>query len=409
MKIVQINNLYDDGSTGRITADIHNGLLKAGFDSVVFYGRGRISSVPKVYKICSEFYSKINNLWSRVTGIMYGGCYFSTRKLEKLIERESPDIVHIQCINGYFVNIYNLLNYLKKRNLKVVVTLHAEFMYTANCGHSYECQKWLTGCGHCSSYKTITKSFYFDSTNKSWYKMHNAFKGFGDNIIICSVSPWLKGRACISPFLSNFRHEVVLNGIDTSVFHYIESNTLKNDIGLSTWGKVILHVTPEFSPDKYHLKGGCYVMEIAKKLPQILFLVVGPTFEKFEVPANVRILGKITDKKKLASLYSLADFTLLTSKRETFSLVCAESLCCGTRVVGFKAGAPEQIALQEYSRWFEYGDIDKVANYLMSAIEHDVDKCVISKIAIEKYAKEQMINNYIDIYKRMLNESTCYK
>lgn len=51
---------------------------------------------------------------------------------------------------------------------------------------------------------------------------------------------------------------------------------------------------------------------------------------------------------------------LLTSERETFSMVTAESLCCGTPVVGFKAGAPEQIALKEYSEFVDYGNLDKL-------------------------------------------------
>ena len=39
-------------------------------------------------------------------------------------------------------------------------------------------------------------------------------------------------------------------------------------------------------------------------------------------------------------------------------MVTAESLCCGTPVVGFKAGAPEQIAIKEFSEFVEYGDLN---------------------------------------------------
>ena len=100
MKVLQVNCVYKKGSTGKITYDLHKGLLDAGINSVVCYGRGALVKEPRVYKTCPEWYSKLNNAWSRVTGIMYGGCFFSTDKLISIIKKEKPDIVHLQCING---------------------------------------------------------------------------------------------------------------------------------------------------------------------------------------------------------------------------------------------------------------------------------------------------------------------
>ena len=106
MKILSVNNVYNFGSTGKIVNDLHLKLIDEGFESVVYYGRRKISKTPHTHKICSELYAKINNLASRFTGIMYGGCFFSTAYLISKIKKEKPDIVHIHCINGYFVNIY---------------------------------------------------------------------------------------------------------------------------------------------------------------------------------------------------------------------------------------------------------------------------------------------------------------
>ena len=100
MKVLQVNNVYKKGSTGKITYDIHSELLKQGIESVVCYGRGEKINEPHVYKTCGEVYSKINHLLSEFTGVMYGGCFFSTNKLIKIIKKENPDVVHLQCING---------------------------------------------------------------------------------------------------------------------------------------------------------------------------------------------------------------------------------------------------------------------------------------------------------------------
>jgi len=84
MKVMQINCVYNTGSTGKIVYDLHNELKANGIESVVCYGRGKKVKEENVYKTCWKLYSKLNNLWSRITGIMYGGCLISTYKLFRI-------------------------------------------------------------------------------------------------------------------------------------------------------------------------------------------------------------------------------------------------------------------------------------------------------------------------------------
>lgn len=402
MKILQINNVYKSGSTGKITYNIHSGLQKFGYDAVVCYGRGKRIRDANVYKICSELSAKWNNLYSRITGMMYGGCRLSTYRLKEIIQNEKPDIVHIQCINGFFVNIYKLIAWLKVNRVKTVLTLHAEFMYTANCGHALDCDKWKTGCGHCPRLRKETHSWFFDQTHRSWLKMKAAFDGFDDNLSVVSVSPWLKERAEQSPILRGKRHYVVLNGLDTEIFHpYGNTIELREKHGLTN-EKIIFHATPDFDDNIDHLKGGYYVIKLAEMLrgANVKFIVAGKHREGLKVPENIILLGQIEDQILLAKYYSMANVTLLTSKRETFSMVTAESLCCGTPVIGFKAGAPEQIAIPEYSRFVDFGNLDELYNMVKSTLNtfFSVD---IAK-AQAKYSFSVMLNNYINIYNNLI-------
>ena len=229
MKILQVNCVYKKGSTGKIVADVHNALLAKGVDSVVCYGRGEKCKEPNVIKTCGELYSDVNHFLTYISGVMYGGCQLSTNQLISVIKKEKPDIVHLHCINGYFVNIYRIVSWLKKNRIRTVLTLHAEFMYTANCGHAFECEKWKTGCGNCPRYKQETKSLFFDCTHISWKKMQKAFQNFDKDLIVTSVSPWLMGRAKQSPILGDKTHTVVLNGLDTDVFHYTDPVRYEKD------------------------------------------------------------------------------------------------------------------------------------------------------------------------------------
>ncbi len=399
MKVMQINCVYNKGSTGKITYDIHTHLLKNGYESVVCYGRGLKIKEPYVYKVCGELYAKANNFLSRFTGIMYGGCFFSTRRLISVIKRENPDIVHLQCINGYFVNIYKLFDWLKKKKVKTVLTLHAEFMYTANCAHALDCEKWKTGCGNCSRFKAETKSVFIDGTAKSFRKMKKAFEGFENSCTIVSVSPWLMDRAKSSPILKDFEHKVVLNGLDTDIFMPCDTEDIKKELEI-TDEKVIFHATPNFSDDPNHIKGGYYILKIAEALKEenVKVVVAGRYDNNIAVPENVILLGNVPDQKLLAKYYSLADVTVIASKKETFSMIVAESLCCGTPVVGFEAGAPEQIALSQYSSFSEYGDIDDLIKNVINMLEQNNNSEEIWQNAKQRYSKDIMVSNYIKVY-----------
>jgi glycosyltransferase involved in cell wall biosynthesis len=210
-------------------------------------------------------------------------------------------------------------------------------------------------------------------------------------------------RARRSPIFNKKDSCVVLNGLDENIFHFYNSaNELRNKHGLSS-EKIIFHATPNFSDSPEHIKGGYYVIEMAKKLKEdnVKFFVAGPYINGIDVPENIVLLGKITDQRVLAQYYAMADVTLLTSKKETFSMVTAESLCCGTPVVGFKAGAPEQIALEDYSDFSEYGDVDTLTYKIREWLQKEIDKVAISERAIKKYGKNVMCESYLEIYKKL--------
>ena len=406
MKVLQINVRYNYGSTGKITADIHNYLMKNGQQSVVLYGRKDTAEDKNVRRMCSEVYAKLNNVRSRIDGMVYGGCYFITKKIFAEITKEKPDIVHIQCINGYFVNIYNLIEWLKNNNIKTVITLHAEFMYTANCAHAFECDKWQYGCGSCPDIKRATKSIVKDNTAKSFARMKKAFEGFDSNLVVVSVSEWLKERAQQSPILKNKKHTVIYNGVDTDVFCYSDIIYTRNRVGTSD-EKIIFHATAMFSDKEGHNKGGNYIIQLANKMKgkNVKILVAGKTDISSDLPDNIVLLGDIKDQRLLAQYYSAADVSVITSKKETFSLICAESLSCGTPVVGFKAGAPEQISVKEYSQFVEYGDIDALECAVNRWLEMKINKKEISEKAGKIYSRENMLSEYYKIYQEMIYEN----
>ena len=360
---------------------------------VVFIA-GRLSDLGTSVGFAGGLYMKIQALRNRITGIMYGGCYLSTQKAINMIRKEKPDIVHLHCLNSNFINIYRLVTWLKNNNIRTVLTNHAEFMYTANCGHAYECTKYQSGCVGCPRPKLVTKAWFRDGTHRSWVKMKKAFSGFS-RLIVTNVSPWVTERASASTMLKEFEHVTVLNGVDASVFHY-RGNYKKNE------KKTVIHVTAKFSDDPNDLKGGRYLIELAKRFEgqNVRFVVAGKHTENIDIPSNMVLLGNISDQNELAMLYSQADAVVLTSKRETFSMITAESLCCGTPVAGFCAGAPERITIERFSEFVSHGDVEVLYDATKRILASDFSKEEISGAAVQKYSNKKMADDYLKVYEK---------
>lgn len=406
MKILQVNILYNQGSTGKIVADIQKVLEDKEIQSMVCYGAGPKVKASNIYRMAFHYELSFYRIWAHYMGLQYASGYLSTYRLIRIIKKEKPDIVHLHCINGFFINIYRLINFLKKANIKTVLTLHAEFMYTGNCGHAFDCEKWKTGCGDCPQLWDAAYSYYFDRTATAWKRMQKAFIGFNSLIVTC-VSHWLWDRAMQAPILAGKKIVTIENGTDTkNIFHPTPFQDLKKTLGI-TDEKIILHVTAKFTTREDDLKGGRYLFQLAESLKDenVKIIIVGSDDTNIKICPNMVNAGRVSDQKVLAQYYSMADLTVITSKRETFSMPSAESLACGTPVVGFMAGGPETICLKEYSEFVEYGDVAALVACVQRWLPFKKE-CAseIVDIAKDYYSKETMCEKYLLEYKTLIAE-----
>lgn len=385
MKIVQINCVYGRGSTGVLVQKLHKYLQKQGYCATVWYGRGETATESGVFRTAPEWYGKGNAALSRLAGIPYGGCLMATERLLRFLEQEKPDVVHLHCINGNFVNVYRLVSFLRAKKIRTVVTLHGEFLFTGNCAHGDGCEGWKSGCENC-------RRFSYD-TARSYRKMEAAFRGFGKNLSVIAPSPWEERRAAVAPILREGYHSTIFNGVDTGIFCYTPREKRGNE-------KIIVHVTALFRDDPTHGKGGWYVLELARRMKHqpVRFLVAGKCQIRGEIPGNVTFLGEIREEKQLASLYRSADLTVIASRRETFSMVCAESLCCGTPVVGFEAGGPECVFGGEYAHFVSYGAVDALLAEAETALKTSWDREAIAREAGQRYGLDAMLRAYEQVY-----------
>lgn len=406
MRILLVNCVYGKGSTGKIISDLRSCLVKHEHEVAVAIARGNECADENVYLLASKPIMMLQSLASKMTGLSYECSPFSTFRLKKLINDYKPDIVNLHCINANTVDVAQTIEFLKENSIATVVTCHAEFLYTGGCGLSLSCNKWLTGCGECPQFhkpdSNLPISFFFDRTKREWRKLSEAYKNF-PKLHMTGVSEWLTDRMKRSPFFYNVSITPVFNGLDTNIFHFRDSSSLRNNIGLNG-KKVIVHVTPNFY---FPIKGGRYVIELAKRFykkhKDYSFVIIGYNGDNTDLPSNCYPIPHTENQIELAEYYSMADICLLTSERETFSMVTAETLCCGTPIAGFKAGGPESIAIPEYSIFCDFGDLDNLENNVIDFCSKEFDKQQISNTACAVFSKEKMGENYLKVYNKILN------
>ena len=398
MKVLQINCVYDEGSTGKITRDIHLGLLEKGVESRVLCGR-RAKGQKGVVGIVPEWYAKGQNLLSRISGVPYGGCLLSTEKIKAIIRKETPDIVHLQCINGHFCNIFRLLAFLKKSGVKTVLTLHAEFMYTANCSHAGLCEKWKKGCHRCEEFRSKTHSYFVDRTASSYQRMHRIYRDW-DDLFVVAPSRWTASRAGESGEMAKRDITVIPNGIDNTNVFYPREGAKENLIkryALPEDKKYILYVSPGFS----HLKGFDLFTDLVKKCENLPFhfLLVGGEYQADA--KNLTVIGKVNDPDLLAELYSGSDCLVTTSRNETYPTVSLEAQSCGTKVVGFDVGGVMETILDGMGKVVPAFDLDLMARALKEVSDEKPSRERV-EMAREYHSKEQMVEKYFCLYKKIL-------
>ncbi len=381
MKNVAILNNGDAGSTGNIAINLHNALKRAGYNSIFCFGRGHKENGRDLYRIENPLTLKLHAFFCRLTGKQ--GFYSTsvTVKLLHLFDSLNIDTIYIVCIHGYYINERYLYKYVSDNHIRLVHLMIDEYAFTGKCAYTYNCTRYLQGCGKCPNKNKYPASYLLDGSAKVFSMKMSAY-AILDNAVF--VGPkFVVDQALASPLFKNnksLRLCVLDEAIDMDIYYPRETNKLRESLGIKDDKIIITCVVPYYGEENDR-KGGRYFIELARKFvddTRYCFVHVGYNNSKTEeLPGNYIPVGFIKDQNLLAEYFSLGDLFVFPSLQDTMPNACLDALACGTPLLCFNISGMPFVASNEVGIFVEPRSIEKLYDVIIKT--HKKTNVIITK------------------------------
>ena len=402
MNILQINAQENKGGAAVAANRLHQGLEAQGTSSKFLVGEIQINA-PTSEKFPRRLWlEKHIDSITFPMGFNYLG-HIGSFDLPMHPWFAWADIINFHNLHGGFFN-YLALPYITRKKPSVW-TLHDMWSFTGHCSYSFDCERWMTGCGKCpqlSGYPPIPR----DATRwELWLKKQVYSRS---NIVIVTPSKWIYNLAKKS-ILSKFDIHHIPYGIDTSIYRPLDTEVCRAGFGIPRGKKVLLFSAESLADWR---KGGDLVIKAVESLPRfILDECVLVTFGSSNVslPKGFQLplinLGFLSSDILKASAYSSADIFLFPTRADNLPLVLMESLSCGTPMVAANTGGVSDIVRNGETGYLHIsGDYLDLSQKITDLLSNDKVRKVMSqncrRIAEEEFSMEIQARRYISIYEK---------
>lgn len=399
MKILILNTSERTGGAAVAAGRLEKALLRAGI------------SVSKIVRKDTKL-NRLRFYWERLIIFLCNG--LNRKKLfmvsiantgEDISSNplvKEADIIHLHWINQGFLSLNNIKK-LVELNKPIVWTMHDMWPCTGICHHSRECEKFKENCGSCFFLNSKGKDLSSNVFGKKLSLYHTI------NITFVGCSQWLANRARQSRLLKNKDVLSIPNPLDINIFYKKERKSVRKVLGLPPNKKLLLFGALNATDRR---KGIEYLITSLELLDRqdVELVVLGQVKENirnmFSLP--IHSIGYLSDELKIVDLYNAVDMFVTPSLEENLPNMIMESMACGTPCVGFRVGGiPEMIDHQVNGYVANYKDSKDLANGIQWVLEHKEpqmlsDACI--KKVKENYCEEVVVKQYIDLYKRLLEE-----
>ncbi|HBA86071.1 MAG TPA: glycosyl transferase [Verrucomicrobia bacterium] len=377
MKILHIADNDVRGGAAKCVASLHRMLKQNGHESTLLLGKSS-GLFPDEQAIRLPAFWRLPYHAVNLLGLNYAGIPGRKAVSEHPCFRQA-EVVHYQNIHGGYFNYLWLPRLTAAK--PSVWTLHDMWGLTGHCAHSFDCERWRTGCGRCPYPKTYPP-IRRDATAWEWRLKQRVYRQ--SRMIVACPSRWLADKAKES-ILGGLPVRHVPNGIDTELYRPQDRTLLRQELGWPQ-DKVILLFAADTLANPYKnfsaLMTALHVMapEIRSKL---LLVMMGENDLKDDHIEGMRLirLGYCSDDAEKARYYAAADIFVYPTKADNQPLVLLEALACGCPVVSMNVGGVSEVV------------IDGTTGYLAAAGDAEGLRRGMEKTIADRPARLQMAEN----------------
>lgn len=258
---------------------------------------------------------------------------------------EKPDVLHCHNLHGGYFDLQALPRL--SHEVPTVLTLHDAWLLSGHCIHSFDCERWKRGCGHCPDL-AIYPAIRRDATAYNWRRKREIYAK--SRLFVVTPSRWLMQKveqSMLAPAVVEAR--IIPYGVDLSVFRPGDREAVRPTLGIPQDAKVLLFAANGIRRNvfKDYQTMRAAVALVAERLhgQGVLFIALGEDAPAEQIgQAEVRFVPYQKDSEAVARYYQAADVYVHAARADTFPNTVLEALACGTPVVATAVGGiPEQI------------------------------------------------------------------
>jgi len=322
------------------------------------------------------------------------------------------DIIHIHQIHNH-PNFSILSLPMLARKKPIVWTIHDPWAMTGGCEHSFECNRWLTGCKPRCPHPRTRSLFENYIPYFQWKIKKRVYAKSKLTLIV--ASKWMKERIERSPLLNHLPCHLIPFGIDLQSFKPLSKIECRKKLGIPIDAKVIafrgIAINQNSRMSQY--KGIAYLIDALKiydpkESTVLLILENSSAFIFLSNKYSIFSLGWI-DGNNLVNVLSASDIFLMPSIQESFGLMAVEAMACGTPVIVFEGTAlPDVIKAPNGGLAVPAKDSKALAEAIDHLLSNDSMRNQMGVqarlIAEKEYSTQQYLKSHIKIYNDVIEQ-----